>query len=109
MSSERAECEFGGIHVSAADWPIILLEFPEKRVPDATLHSALGYLESIMREAAKTRERIYILTDITLMREVTPASQRRYTADWMKRVQPLSRIASVGGAMVTPSSILRGS
>ncbi len=104
----RADQSFEGIRISAADWPVVLVEFPEKRVADASLHSALGHLESLMRDAASARERLFILTDIGAMREIAPASQRRYTAEWMKRVEPLSRISAVGGATVTPSSILRG-
>jgi hypothetical protein len=61
-----------------------------------------------MRDAVKTRQRVFILTDISSMRELAPASQRRYTAEWMKRVQPLSSVSAVGGATVTPSSILSG-
>jgi hypothetical protein len=107
-AGQRADQDFGGIHVSSADWPIVLLEFPEKRVPDVTLHAALDYLGSSMREATKERQRIYTIADITLMRELTPASQRKYTAEWMKRNEALVRASSVGGATVTPSAVLRG-
>jgi hypothetical protein len=42
------------------------------------------------------------------MREITPASQRRFTADWLQRTATLQRTGSVGAAHVTPSAILRG-
>jgi hypothetical protein len=49
-----------------------------------------------------------VITDLTVMREITPANQRQFTAEWIKRTASLSRVASVGGATVTPSPILRG-
>jgi hypothetical protein len=39
---------------------------------------------------------------------MTPASQRRIAADWVKRNDPVAKVATVGGATVTPSPILRG-
>jgi hypothetical protein len=107
-AAERADQDFGGIRISCADWPIVLIEFPAKRVPDACLQAALECLESSMRDAAKAHERQFSLADITLMRELTPASQRKYTAEWMKRNEPLVKVGSVGGATVTPSPVLRG-
>jgi hypothetical protein len=106
--AQRADQDFGGIRISCADWPIVLIEFPEKRVPDACLHAALEHLESSMRDATKTHELLYTIADITSIRELTPATQRKYTAEWMKRNEPLVKVSSVGGATVTPSSVLRG-
>jgi hypothetical protein len=103
-----SEHERGTIRVVTADWPIVVTEFPEKRVPDATLESALAELESVMKDAAAKRERLFSITDLTRMREMATASQRRVTADWMKRTANLSRVAFVGAAQVTPSAILRG-
>jgi hypothetical protein len=104
----HADRNFGGIRVSTADWPILVVEFPEKRVPDTALGSALGCLESFFGDATKSGEQLFVLTDISSMREITPASQRKMTAEWMKRIDPVSRVATVGGATVTPSPILRG-
>jgi hypothetical protein len=103
-----AECDFGAIHVTTVNWPIILIEFPEKRVPDEALLSTLAYLESLWQEAVRRHEKLFMITDLTKMREVTPANQRRATAEWMKRNVHLGAVASVGGATVTPSAILRG-
>jgi hypothetical protein len=105
---QREDQDFGGIRVSCADWPVVLIEFPEKRVPDAALYSMFEYLESSMLDAAKAHEQVYTLADISLMREMTPASQRRYTAEWIKRNADLVKVSSVGGATVTPSPVLRG-
>jgi hypothetical protein len=105
---DRADRDFGTIRVATVDWPIILVEFPEEKVPDAALHSVLAYLESLLNEAARTRQKVFVITDLTRMREVTPASQRQYTGEWNKRTFALSKAAGVGGATVTPSSILRG-
>mgnify|MGYP001213541454 CR=1 FL=1 len=105
---DREDRAFGEIRVATVDWPIVLTEFPEKRVPDATLQSALAYLEWLMTDAKKSSEKLFFITDLTAMREITPANQRQFTAEWMKRNTALSRDISVGGATVTPSSILRG-
>jgi hypothetical protein len=68
----------------------------------------LHHLEDLMRDAESRRERIFLVTDITQMRQLTPASQRKLTADWMKHTFSLGKVASVGAAHVTPSAILRG-
>jgi hypothetical protein len=106
--SARADREFGQIRVAKSDWPIVLIEFPVKRVTDADLQAVLGYVESLLNEAVKNKEKVFVITDLTVMREITPASQRQFTAEWIKRTASLNRAASVGGATVTPSAILRG-
>ena len=104
----RADRIFEAIRVATADWPIVLIEFPEKRVSDDTLHSVLDYVESLLLEASKSNEKLFVITDLTRMEEITPASQRQYTGAWNKRTYSLSRAAGLGGATVTPSAILRG-
>jgi hypothetical protein len=104
----RVVREFETMRVDTLDWPIVVTEFPERRVQDATLHAVLGYLEALMVEAEKGREKVFFVTDLTKMREVTPASQRKYTGEWIQRTANLARVTSVGGAQVTPSTVLRG-
>jgi hypothetical protein len=104
----RADREPAMIRLTNADWPIVLVEFPEKRVPDDGLLSALGQIESLLKQAKRNREMLFFITDLTLMRETSSANQRKLTAEWMKRTTPLSKAASVGTATVTPSAILRG-
>jgi hypothetical protein len=104
----RADRTFESIRVSAADWPIILIEFPEKRVADEALHSVLQHVESLLNEASNNREKLFVITDLTRMEEITPARQRQYTGAWNKRTFALSKAAGLGGATVTPSAILRG-
>jgi hypothetical protein len=106
--SPQALRDFNGIQVDESDWPIIVTVFPERRVSDAALHGVLGHLESLMHHAQKRGEKLFFITDLTLMREITPASQRRFTADWLQLTATLQRTASVGAAHVTPSAILRG-
>jgi hypothetical protein len=65
---DRADREFGAIRIATADGPIILIEFPELRLPDATLHSVLGHIESLLHEAARTREKLFVITDLTRIR-----------------------------------------
>lgn len=110
MSSavKRADRDFGGIGVLVADWPIVVTEFPEKAVADEDLRLVFGQLASLMVEAKRDGEKVFIITDISRMRQITPASQRRLAADWLKQVGPLTLVASAGGATVTPSTILRG-
>jgi len=96
------------IRLSNADWPIVLVEFPERRVSDENLLASLGQIESLLRQAKRNREKLFVVTDLTLMRETSPANQRKLTAEWMKRTTPLAAASSVGTATVTPSAILRG-
>jgi hypothetical protein len=100
--------DFGGIRIETVNWPIVLMEFPEKRVEDPDFQQALNYIEHLMRECAANREKSYQVTDITRVQELAPATQRKYAAEFVKRNAPLSQLASLGTASVTPSSILRG-
>jgi hypothetical protein len=99
---------FGGIRIETIDWPIILMEFPEERVADPDLHEGLSYIEQLMRECVATRERSYQVTDITRIREMPPASQRKYASEFVTRTSHIAKLGSLGTANVTPSSILRG-
>jgi hypothetical protein len=105
---DRDDREFSEIRVATIDWPIVLVEFPASRVPDTALHSVLGRIEELFHEALLTDEKLFFITDLTRMREITPASQRHYTGEWSKRTLPLAKKAGAGGATVTPSAILRG-
>ena len=104
----RSTREFDGIRMETVDWPLVLMEFPERRVSDAALHALLDHLEAVEREAVKAREKGFFITDLTRVREVAPASQRKYVGEWLKRTAPLQKAAGVGGANVAPSPILRG-
>jgi hypothetical protein len=103
-----ANRDFGGVKVSTVDWPIVLVEYPENKLSDQHFEASLGYVEVLMAEAAKKKEKIFVITDLTLIREMSPASQRHYGSNWLKRTAPLANVACVGGANVTPSAILRG-
>jgi hypothetical protein len=106
--AEREERDFWGIRIASVDWPIVSTDFPERRVPDQALRSVLDHLESLMNEAAKGREKLFLITDLTRMREMPSASQRHLAAAWLKRTDALLRVATVGTAHVTPSPLLRG-
>ncbi|HEY8086186.1 MAG TPA: hypothetical protein VIF09_00020 [Polyangiaceae bacterium] len=107
MAARKAQ-DFEGLRVSSEDWPIVLIEFPEDRVNDAALHAMFHHVEELMREAEATREKLFVITDLTRMSHLAPASQRKYSGEWIQRTGMLARTATVGGAQVTPSSILRG-
>jgi hypothetical protein len=106
--ASRGEVEFGGIRVTTTDWPILLTDFPSGAVPDDALYSVLAHLEASMKEALARRERLFFITDLTRMRQMTPARQRQLTGSWMKQTADLAKASSVGHATVTPSAILRG-
>jgi hypothetical protein len=100
--------DFGGVRVDTADWPIIVMEFPEHRFQDADFEGALGCIEQIMQECRSTGHKCAQITDLTRMQQIAPASQRKFAGDWAKRNNDLIVAVSVGGATVTPSAILRG-
>jgi hypothetical protein len=104
----RADCTFGEIRVSTTYWPILIVEFPEKRVADQDNRALLAHLEALMNDALRTSEKLFFITDLSSMREFAPALQRQTTGQWIKRTTPLARATSVGGAQVTPSAVLRG-
>jgi hypothetical protein len=104
----RADCTFGAIRVMTSYWPILIVEFPEKRFADEDNRGLLDHLEALMNDALRTSEKLFFITDLTLMREFAPALQRQTTGQWIKRTTDLARKTSVGGAQVTPSAVLRG-
>ena len=104
----RVSRDFEGLSIATEDWPIILMDFPEHRVSDGSLEGALRHIEDLLIDAKRSHEMTYQITDISRMHELAPASQRKYAREWMKRTLSLQREASLGGANVTPSAILRG-
>jgi hypothetical protein len=106
--ADEVERLFGELRVTRVDWPIVLTEFPVKRVQDAELAGMFAYLEELLHEAEQRRERLFFITDLTCMREIAPANQRKQAAQFMERTSVLAKAASVGAAQVTPSAILRG-
>jgi hypothetical protein len=104
----RVAREFGGIRVDTTDWPVFVLELPEFRLVDSDIGLALGYVEQIWRECEKDHEKCCLVTDAGRIQAIPPASQRKLSADWAKGTSELQRAVSVGGACVTPSSIIRG-
>ena len=105
---ERCVREWGGLRIDTRDWPVVLMDLPERRIEDSHLHEGLACLEQLLSDCGKSGTKTYQITDLTRMREVAPASQRKYAAEWTRRTLTLQRLASLGGANVTPSAILRG-
>jgi hypothetical protein len=100
--------EFGGIRVETLHWPIILIDYPPARVADPDFFQALVHVEQVLHAAVAEHQKTYVVTDITRVREIPPATQRKYAADFVRRTAHVARAASLGTANVTPSSILRG-
>jgi hypothetical protein len=108
VSPARTSRDFEGTRITTADWPILLIEFGAKIPSDAGFQAGLAYIESLMADAARTRDRYFSVQDLTQVRELMPASQRKYASEWMKRTAALARATGVGSASVTPSAFLRG-
>ena len=100
--------DFGGLKIDTTDWPILFMEFSEGRFPDSVLEASLTYTEQLMRECQSVRGRCAQVTDLTRMQALSPASQRKIAGEWVKKNSGLILATSVGGATITPSSILRG-
>jgi hypothetical protein len=104
----RVVREFGGIKVDTTDWPVFVMEIPEFRLVDADIKAAVEFIEQIWRECERNREKCCLVTDAARIQAIPPASQRKITADWARSTAELQKAVSVGGACVTPSSIIRG-
>jgi hypothetical protein len=107
MAARRIR-EFGGLVVDTMDWPIIVLEFPEQRFPDADCEAGLDCVTQLMLECLHDRRKCTQITDLTRIQQLPNASQRKLAGDWVKQNSELVVATSVGGATVTPSAILRG-
>jgi hypothetical protein len=99
--------EFGGIRVDTTDWPIVLIDFPAKH-ERSSLVAMLAHLETLLREGEQEGDRSFVITDLSRIRSIPGADQRRYSAEWMQRTLELQKAATVGAANVAPSAVLRG-
>jgi hypothetical protein len=104
----RAVREFGGLRIETVEWPIVVMDWPESRVPEAELRASLDYLEQLMLECQGHREMSYQVTDLTRIKELPSAVQRQYAGDWVKRNWELLKTVSLGGVNVAPSAVVRG-
>lgn len=105
--AERGVRQFGGIAIDCTQWPIIVWESPALRVDDRATEEALGWLEELWR-STPAGVKSFTLTDLSAMKEAAPASQRKYAAEFQKRNRDLQVRASVGGAIVATSTLVRG-
>jgi hypothetical protein len=104
---ERGVVGFEGIVVDTRDWPILIMELPEGRVPDAAVRESLAHIERLMRETPPG-SKFFQLTDLSRMTELAPATQRKYAAEWSASTEALARRCRVGGAVVATSAMVRG-
>ena len=66
--------------VAVDDWPIVLVDLPERRMQDATVHRLFDELEAALREGKSRGERSFVITDLTRLRAVSfPASKDAQT------------------------------
>ena len=104
---ERRTWEFSGIRIDTRNWPLVVMDMPERAVPDAAVHGALSRLELLMRQTP-AGTKLYQVTDLSRMQDVAPASQRKYAAEWSTRTEPLMVGCLLGGAIVAASPLLGG-
>jgi hypothetical protein len=104
----RAVRDFGSIRVDTTDWPVLVMGLPELRFEDSDLEMALAYIGQIMRECEKDRDQFCQITDAGRVHAMPPASQRTIIAEWARDTAALQKTATIGGVVVTPSSIIRG-
>ena len=105
--NERGVRYFGGITIDCTAWPVLVWQSPPRRVSDGATADALGWLEELWR-STPTGSKSFTLADLSTMREAAPASQRKFAADFMHRNRELQARASVGGAIVATSALVRG-
>ncbi|HEY2514731.1 MAG TPA: hypothetical protein VGI39_27890 [Polyangiaceae bacterium] len=104
----RPARDFQGLLLLTNDWPIIVIEFPEARVPDDALRACLSSVEDLLKEARDGNQWTFTVTDLTRMVEFPSAVQRACTSEWLARTLALQKAASLGAATVTRSTLLRG-
>jgi hypothetical protein len=96
------------MRIETTEWPIVVMDCGAFRDTDADLQAALDCLQQIMRECARTREKCVQITDLSGVHRMPTAIQRKIAGDWVKSTVELQKATSLGGANVTPSSIMRG-
>jgi hypothetical protein len=96
------------MRIDTMEWPIVVMDCGTFRDTDADLQAALDCVEQVMRECARTRERCVQVTDLSSVQRIPTAVQRKIAGDWVKNTVELQKATSLGGANVTPSSIIRG-
>ncbi len=99
---------FGGMRIDTTEWPLLVMDCGTFRDTDADLQAALDCIAQVMRECATTREKCVQVTDLSSVQRIPTAVQRKIAGDWVKNTLELQTATSLGGANVTPSSIIRG-
>jgi hypothetical protein len=99
---------FGSFRVETTDWPLIYMDCGTFLDKDEDLRGALACIEQVMRECARMREKCVQVTDLSSVQTMPSAAQRKLAGDWMTSTLDLQRTVSLGGASVTPSTIVRG-
>jgi hypothetical protein len=107
MATPQLVRDLGGIRIDTRSWPLIIWEMPSADGVSATATAqAFGYLKELWQTRAPG-ERVFQLTDLSRALGATAAS-RRFAADFMKENEALIVEATLGGATVITSPIMRG-
>jgi hypothetical protein len=106
--AERTVRVFGNLRLDTTDWPIVLHELPEERVPELVMAEFFAHHEKVMRESYSAREKSYHVIDLTRVREIPNAIGRKQSAEFVKRTHGLMQATSLGTGFVAPSAFTRG-
>src|SRR5688572_13773376 len=93
----------GLIRLDTRFFPLIFMDFQPGKVRDEDFRVALSVVEDVLSCGQKS----FQITDLTAVTDAPP-SQRRIAGDWTARTTDLQREWSLGGAVVAPSTVLRG-
>ena len=98
--------EVGGIRIDARQWPLVVWEQPERPTSDAVTVQALACLKELW-EGTPRGEKSFMVTDLSRARGST-ANSRKIAAEFMAQNGELQKRASLGGALIVTSSVMRG-
>jgi hypothetical protein len=100
--------DFDGLLILTDHWPVIILDFPGKLLPDAALRDGLSHVTRLLEGAGESGEKTYGIVDLTRLALMAPPSQRKIVGDWLSRTLLLQKVVNLGIAAVTPSAVFRG-
>jgi hypothetical protein len=99
--------DFGGIRIDSRQWPLVTWDHAEHPVTDVLNAQALDHVKELM-EGVAPGEKIFLLVDLSRSKEGTPASQRKYAAEFAGRLEALQKRTVLGSAIVLTSAVMRG-
>jgi hypothetical protein len=103
----REVSHFGAIRVDTSRWPLVFWDWPGERVADEVVGRCFDHMSQLWSNTpAGTRS--FTVADLSLVKLAAPPTQRRLGAEFAGRNAHLIAKATLGGALVITSSIVRG-